>query len=207
MGEAAVFSLMAWQEGSFRFVPNQSAPEVSISTYTEQLLEKGSEMAAEWAEIRRVLPGMDAVFRLSASGSSDAVSLERDEWQVLTQVDGMRDVSGIADALGWDEFDVAKALVRLVTGGLLECEVEIGSDLTPTLNGVFFERLDAEFLNIVGPVGPTIVEDEIANMRETRESFPLARAAELIERISVDIADESKRTSFQRNMLNLLRSL
>jgi hypothetical protein len=207
MGEAAVFSLMAWQEGGFSFVPNQAAPEESISISTDELLEEGSRKAREWAEVMRALPGMDAVFRLSPSGSPRGVSLEPNEWQVLAQVDGVRDVSDIADALGWDEFDVATVLVRLVTGGLLDCEQGRESDLTPTLDDIFLKRLDAEFLDIVGPLGPAIIDDEIANMREKKESFPIARAAELIERISADIADENKRTGFQRIMLNVLRSL
>ena len=207
MGEAAVFSLMAWQEGSFRFVPNQSTPEASITTSTDQLLEEGSRKSKEWAEIMRVLPGMDAVFRLSPSGSPGAVSLDPTEWQVLAQIDGVRDVVDISEALGWDEFQVARVLVRLVTGGLLECKQRQGPDLIPALDRVYLERLDAEFLDIVGPLGPAIIDDEIANMGETRESFPITRVAELIERISADVADESKRAGFQRTMLDVLRSL
>lgn len=207
MGETAVFSLMAWQEGTFSFVPNQSAPEASISTPSEQLLEEGSRMAAKWAEIMRVMPGMDAVFRLSPAGSASAISLEPQEWQVLAQVDGVRDVAEIADALGRDEFDVATVLVRLVTGGLLECKQARERDLKATVNSVFLSRLDAEFLDLVGPLGPTIVDDEMATMGHTRQSFPVARAAELIERISADIEDEVRRTRFQRTMLDLLRSL
>jgi hypothetical protein len=198
---------MAWQEGRFSFVPNQSAPEASISTPSDQLLEEGSRMAAKWAEIMRVMPGMDAVFRLSPAGSASAISLEPQEWQVLAQVDGVRDVAEIAESLGRDEFDVATVLVRLVTGGLLECKQARERDLKATVNSVFLSRLDGEFLEMVGPLGPTIIDDEMANMGHTRESFPVARVAELIERVSADIEDEVKRTRFQRTMLDLLRSL
>jgi hypothetical protein len=207
IGESAVFSLMAWQEGNFSFFPNQSAPEASISTPSDQLLEEGSRVAARWAEIMRVLPGLDAVLRLSPAGSADAVSLEPLEWQVLAQVDGVRDVAEIAEALGRAEFDVATVLVRLVKSGLLECRQGIERDLKATINSVFLSRLDAEFLDMVGPLGPTIIDDEMANMGETRESFPIARVAELIERISADIGDEIRRTRFQRAMLDLLRSM
>ena len=206
-GETAVFSLMAWQEGSFSFVPNQPAPEASISTPAVQLLEEGSIMAGKWAEIRKVIPDTDTVFRLSAGGSTSAVSLEPQEWQVLAHVDGVRDVAEIAEALGRDEFDVSTVLVRLVTGGLLESKQRRERDLTATINSAFLSRLDAEYLEIVGPLGPTIIDDEMANMGHSRQSFPLARVAELIERISADIDDHVKRTRFQRAMLDLLRSL
>jgi hypothetical protein len=206
-GEMAVFSLMAWQEGTFSFVPNQPAPEVSISTPSEQLLEEGARVAAKWAEIMRVIPGMDAVFRLSPAGSAGAISLEPQEWQILAQVDGVRDATEIAEALGRDELDVATVLVRMVTAGLLECKQARQRDLKATINNVFLARLDAEFSEFVGPLGPAIVDDEMANMGETRESFPVARVAELIERISADIDDETRRTRFQRVILDLLRSL
>ena len=207
-GESAVFSLMAWQEGSFSFVPNQPAPEASITTPAVQLLEEGSIMAEKWAEIRRVVPGSDTVFRLSAGGSTGAVSLEPNEWQALAQVDGVRDVAEIAEALGRDEFEVSTVLVRLVSGGLLESkQLRSERDLTATVNSAFLTRLDAEYLEIVGPLGPTIVDDEMANMSHSRQSFPLVKVPELVERISAEIEDEAKRTHFQRTMLNLLRSL
>jgi len=206
MGERAAFSLMAWREGSFGFVPNQPAPEVSISTPSVQLLEEGSRMADKWAENMQVVPGMDAVFRLSQASSAGAISLEPEEWQVLAQVDGVRDVVDIAEALGRDELDVTTVLAHLVRSGLVECKQRRERDFTVTVNTVFLERLDAEFLDLVGPLGPVIIDDEMANMGHSRQTFPVTRVAELIERISADIEDHVKRTRFQRAMLDLLRS-
>jgi hypothetical protein len=207
MGEGAVYALMAWQRGSFRFAPGEAAPEHSITMPTGQLLEEGSRHAKEWREIKRVIPNSEMVFTLSASGSAGAVSLEPEEWQVLAKVNGERTVSDIAEALGWDELLVSRLLVRLVTGGLLEAVEQMRVGPTPVVNGGFFARLDEEFVDMVGPLGPVIIDDEIATMGETREYFPRDKAAELVERISVDIEDEDKRAHFQRTILALLRSL
>jgi hypothetical protein len=207
IGEGAVYVLMAWQRGNFNFTPDMPAPEGSITMATGQLLEEGNEHAREWREIKRVIPSADAAFRLSASGSDGAVSLEPEEWQVLAKVDGERDVSEIAEALTWDELLVSKVLLRLVTSGLVEPTVERQTGPTPLVNGGFFARLDEEFVDVVGPLGPTIIDDEIATMGETREYFPRAKAAALVERISADIDDEGKRAYFQQTILELLRSL
>lgn len=207
IAEGAVYALMAWQRGEFSFAPAVSAPESSITMPTDRLLIEGSRHATEWREIKRVIPGVEAVFRLSASGSDGVVSLEPEEWQVLAKVDGERDVSEIAVALSWDELLVSKVLVKLVTDGLLEIAAGRQTGPTPLVNGGFFARLEEQFVGMVGPLGPTIIDDEIARMGETREEFPRARAAELVERISVDIEDERKRALFQQTILGLLRGL
>jgi hypothetical protein len=207
MGEEAVYSLMAWQRGDFRFVIDAAAPEMSIFMPTDQLLESGTKLAAEWASIRRLIPSSDTVLGLSPSGSPGGVSLDPEEWRALTQVDGLRDVSEIADAMGLDEFSASRVLAGLVATGLLEAKARPGVAAGPSLNGNFFTRLDEEFVEVVGPLGPVIIDDEIADMGETREYFPRDKVAELVERISADIDGESKKARFQQIMLDLLRGL
>jgi hypothetical protein len=205
MAEEAVYSLMAWQRGDFKFVVDAAAPEMSILMPADELLEKGTKQATEWASIRQAIPGPDTVLGLSPSGSPGGVSLDPEEWQVLAQVDGVRDVSEIADALALDEFTASKVLARLVSTGLLEPKATPGMAAGPTLNGDFFTRLDEEFVDVVGPLGPVIIDDEVADMGETRESFPRDKVAELVERISADIEGQGKRARFQEIMLDLLR--
>ena len=41
------------------------------------------------------------------------------EWQVLTMIDGERDLRGIAARLGRDEFEVAKIAYGLATTGII----------------------------------------------------------------------------------------
>lgn len=207
MGEGAVYALMAWQRGNFSFAAEVPAPESSITMPTDRVLEEGSLHASEWREIKSVIPSADAVFRLSASGSDGAVSLEPEEWQVLAKVDGERDVSEISEALTWDALLVSKVLLKLVRSGLLELAAGSEAGPTPLVNGGFFARLDEEFVNVVGPLGPMIIDDEIAAMGETREHFPRAKAAALVERISADLEDQDKRTHFQQTILELLRRL
>jgi hypothetical protein len=206
-GEGAVYALMAWQRGTFRFSVGTAAPENSIAMPTGELLEKGSGHAAEWREIKRTIPSADMVFRLSGSGSASVVSLEPEEWQVLAKVNGERDVSDIVEALRWDELTVSRVLLGLVTGGLLEVADQVRAGPTALVNGGFFSRLEEEYVEVVGPLGPMLIDDEIATMGQTREYFPRAKAAELVERISADIDDEEKRARFQQTILTLLRSL
>jgi hypothetical protein len=57
----------------------------------------------------------------------------------------------------------------------------------------------------MGPIGPVIVEDEIRLLGEDRNAFPQDKTAELVERISLEIADNKKRAEFQKQMVAHLR--
>jgi len=50
-----------------------------------------------------------------------------------------------------------------------------------------------------------IIEDEIRLMGEEKETFPQNKAAELVERISLEISDSAKRVNFQKQMVAVLR--
>jgi len=207
MGETAVYTLMGWLQGDFSFVRDVAAPESSVATATEQLMLEGARRVEEWGDIKKVIPSTDVVFKLSPTSSSGAVSLEPNEWQVLALVSGARSVAEIAHDLGQDEFTVAKMLYGLASAGLLEEGEKPEAPPRATINGGFFARLNGEFTDVMGPLGPVIVDDEIAALGETRDSFPREKVAELVERVSAEIEDEDKRARFQQVMLDMLRSL
>lgn len=207
MGEAALYTLLAWLHGDFRFVPDVAAPEDSVTMATEQLLLEGARQVEEWGDIKKVIPSSDIVFKLSPTGSAGTVSLEPDEWQVLAQVNGARSVADIAAVLDRDEFTVAKTLYGLATAGMLEMGKKPKAPPRPTINGGFFARLDEEFVDVLGPLGTVIIDEVIAALGETRESFPRDKVAELVEQVSAEIADEGKQVRFQEIVLDMLKNL
>jgi hypothetical protein len=71
----------------------------------------------------------------------------------------------------------------------------------------FFKKVDGELAKALGPIASVIVDDQIAEMGEQRDAFPQDKAAELVEAVSSEIADEGKRIRFQRSMLEVLRDL
>ncbi len=207
ISEEAVYSLMGWLQGDFRFIPDVAAPEESLRTPMERLLVEGARRVQEWGEIKEIIPSTDVVFKLSPAGASGAVNLEAEEWQVLARVNAARTVAQIAQDLGEDEFAVAKVLHRLVSAGLLEVGEKPEAPVRPTVNGGFFHRLNSEFTEVMGPLGPVIIDDEIAALGEMRESFPRDKVAQLVERVSAEIQDAEKRSRFQGIMLQAIRNL
>lgn len=71
----------------------------------------------------------------------------------------------------------------------------------------FFDLLTRELARVMGPPAQLIIEDEISLLKEAREKFPKARAAELVERLGGTIHDSTKRQRFQQAMLEAIRNL
>ncbi len=207
MGEAAIYTLMGWLQGDFNFVSDVEPPEKSVTKETEKLLREGIEQTEEWKEIKKVIPSTDVVFRLSSTGTVGAINLQPEEWHILAQVNGAQSVAEIAEALGRDEFSVAKVLYGFAKNALLEVGERPKAAPKPTINGAFFERLSGEFVELMGPLGPVIIDEVVAALSESRESFPHDKVAELVERVSAEIGEEEKRSRFQQIMLEMLRSL
>jgi len=123
--EESVFELMSWREGFFSFaegdlggLPSDAAVRIPV----EKLLMEGARRIDEWSRIEVHLPHLNVVPLLSDAGGGDGMPhlhLLPDEWLVLAQVDGVRDVRGIASSLARPEFEVAKTLFGLVATGII----------------------------------------------------------------------------------------
>lgn len=123
--ETVVFELLSWQEGFFTFVEgevDEQNAEGLTSIPTESLLMEGARRLDEWAQIQQRIPHLGVIPQLA--GTSDVqpgpvLDLLPNEWEVLAMIDGQRDVSALASALGRGEFEVAKIVFGLVTTGIV----------------------------------------------------------------------------------------
>lgn len=80
----------------------------------------------------------------------------------------------------------------------------ISSEIMPAR---FFDALARELARVMGPAASFFIEDELSELKETREAFPKARAAELIERLSLAIRDETKRAKFVQTISETIQRL
>lgn len=207
MGEKGVYTLMGWLEGDFSFTPDVEAPERSIEETTEQLMLEASRQAQQWEDIKDVLSSTEAVFNINPSGSTTTVSLKPIEWQVLAQINGERSVLEISEILDLHDFEVAKIIYSLTTAGLLHEVAGAQRTFKEVVQESFFEELTTNFTEVMGPIGPVIIDDEIELMGEARDAFPQAKAAELVERVSLEISDSGKRADFQKKMVQVLKGV
>jgi hypothetical protein len=124
--EDAIFDLLSWTEGHFRFEEGMSEAlvEAPVRIATEGLLMESARRVDEWSRIESKVPHLRVVPKLPppdapANGKLDLVPLE---WEVLAAIDGERDLHALADSLGRSEFDVARTVYALAAAGVVVLE-------------------------------------------------------------------------------------
>ena len=123
--ENVVFELMSWREGFFSFEERArnempAAPRITVST--ESLLMEGARRIDEWSRIADIIPNVQVVPELAPitdDREGAMLDLLPHEWQVLTMIDGGRDLRAIAGSLRRDEFEIAKIAYGLATTGIV----------------------------------------------------------------------------------------
>ena len=122
--ETVVFDLMDWREGFFSFeerdigdVPAEERTDVA----TESLLMESARRIDEWSRIADKIPNLGVVPALAPVSQEHETQLDLlpHEWEVLTMIDGARDLKSIASALGHAEFEIAKIAYGLETTGVI----------------------------------------------------------------------------------------
>jgi hypothetical protein len=113
----AVFELLRWPDGEFAFVVDEPDPDdLGAVVAVEDVVAEGQRRLQTWAEAE--MPSADAVIALAPAPSSDP-ALTRDEWSLLSLVDGRRTVADLVVLSGRGEYVVVSAIAALVDRGLL----------------------------------------------------------------------------------------
>ena len=203
-GEEAFLAIMGWRVGKSTFKPDVMSREKTISGPAEQLLLKWSYRKQEWGKIKEVIPSPNAIFRLSLQQNPAEKSIRADQWNVLALANGVRTVSEIAEAVGWDEFKTSKMVYQLIETGLLERAEEQRPVRKKKVGENFFPTIEYELKKVMGPVAPFIIEDKLAEFGETKDFFPQDQAALFVELLSEEITIYLKKREFVKAMSEIL---
>ena len=123
--ENVVFELMSWTEGFFHFEEGELtdlAVAASVSVATESLLMESARRIDEWSRMVHKIPHLTMIPTLADLPEDHETRLDLlpHEWEVLSLVDGRRDLLEIAEELGRGEFEAAKVVYGLITTGVVE---------------------------------------------------------------------------------------
>ncbi len=153
--EEAVFELLSWREGTFSF-EERPIPEVAADSRvripTESLLMESARRIDEWSLIADKVPHAGVVPLLAdvAGEHESQLDLLPHEWEVLSLIDGRRDLAAISGALNRAEFETAKVVYGLVTTGVVEMRPEprVGASIpapTPFVDPAIKSALNGGF--------------------------------------------------------------
>jgi hypothetical protein len=120
--EETIYDILGWDEGYFRFEEADQAPEGPVRVRVDALLMEGVRRLDEWARLGSRVPGPDCIPTLASGQAGGVVDLRPEEWEVLAEIDGERDLRQIAVGLGRSTFDVAKLVFGLATLDIVTVE-------------------------------------------------------------------------------------
>lgn len=150
----ALYTLFTFSRGTFLFEEAVELPPREINAGNEVLIMEGIRRVDEWAALKDKVPPPETVLGLVTSPDErlQEISLEPDEWRVLTLVDGRNTAADIAQRCGLGEFRTSQIIVRLLEASLIEKkEVHIGERL--------FEELGRIAVDTLGHSARVLLED------------------------------------------------
>jgi hypothetical protein len=117
-----VFDLLRWADGDFAFVVDEVNPDdIGVSRQVDDVVTEARRRLEAWGAVAATVPSPQTVLTLAPAPSDDP-QLSRDEWSLLSLVDGRRTVGDIVALCGRGDFSVVSSLADLVSRGLLRTD-------------------------------------------------------------------------------------
>src|SRR5262249_30892333 len=119
-GEEAVYALAIWNQGDFKFEPGPPSETRTISKSNTNLLMEAARRLDEWRVLSKKVPSVELVPELlTRENRHEQITLNPQEWMIVTRVDGRRSIADIGKALNISSFEVAKVLYGMITSELV----------------------------------------------------------------------------------------
>jgi len=115
-------------------------------------------------------------------------------------LDGIRTVQEVAELLRIPFAYIAKVLFNLQQSGLIEAistPAKPAGDLVPT---ALLDRLSMTLTEVIGPMAPLVMRDQIEALGATNENLPEAKLDDLIRLIGKEISDTKQRNKFEESV-------
>jgi Domain of unknown function (DUF4388) len=150
----AAYTFFTLTAGPFRFHDEAVLEVPTITQSNEMIIMEGIMRQDSWAQIQQQVPSLTMVPKLmpNPASSGGEISLEPEEWRVLTMVSGRNTVGQIAARSGLGELRTCEIVARLLQNGLIEQR-----DLN--LADALFPELEKMAIAALGPAARTLLDD------------------------------------------------
>jgi len=126
IGEEAIYALAIWNQGEFQFSPGEEPERQTITKSNTNLLMEAARRLDEWRVLSKKIPSVDLVPELLArENRHEQITLNPQEWMLITRIDGHRSIAEIGRALNVSSFDVAKILYGMITAELVQLKKKV----------------------------------------------------------------------------------
>lgn len=142
-------------------------------------------------------------FRKKMGKAPQTVSLDADMIRLLLVIDEHKSIYQVAAEVEMDAATFKKTLQRLLEQGLIETVPR----KAPLLDQTFLYTARLNLSRAIGPMAQIILEDTVAEMNLNSSGIPVDQAADLINRLALEIPDEETRIQFKKAMIPIINKM
>lgn len=121
--EELIYSLLAWDDGSFKFYDNQypTNEEITVDLSVENVILEGLRRIDEISHFKETLPNFDRPLKISEAtcGRGKDISLKPEEWNLLAMIDGRTSINDLIEQCDYPEVKTIERLASLKLAGLI----------------------------------------------------------------------------------------
>jgi hypothetical protein len=163
IGEEAIYALAIWNQGDFQFNPGEEPDRQTITKSNTNLLMEAARRLDEWRVLSKKIPSVDYVPELMMrENRHEQITLNPQEWMLITRIDGQRSIAGIGRTLNMSSFDVAKILYGMITGELVQLKKKSDSNV---------DEQNGELVDLAGRIRAVAEEYIGDSARKTIEKY------------------------------------
>jgi hypothetical protein len=117
-----VYSLLSWENGTFKFYENQypTDEEITVDISVENAILEGYRRIDELNLLKEALPDFSSVLSIAATPPerNSNVSLDSEEWNLLSLINGRRTIDQIVELSASSRMETLRKLAALKLAGL-----------------------------------------------------------------------------------------
>ena len=118
-GEKALFRLLTWKTGNFKFLPVKVTVQQKISRATDNLIMEGLRQYDEWESLKEKFPQMDARLKVLIDPSTLPKGLRPITQEIFLLLEFYPRVSDIIDRNTFPDYEVMRTIMTLLTKGII----------------------------------------------------------------------------------------
>jgi DNA-binding response OmpR family regulator len=119
VGEKALYRILRWPEGTFRYHPGETISTRNISRSMDALLMEGMRQLDEWSSIYHLMPPPDTVLKLAKKKEELPQDMRPVTQEILLLQEFYKTAEEIVEKATHTDYDVCKSLLGLIQKGIL----------------------------------------------------------------------------------------
>jgi CheY-like chemotaxis protein len=118
-GEKALYRILRWPDGSFRYQPGESPVTRNISRSMDALLMEGMRQLDEWGSLYQLMPPPSTVLKLAKKREELPQNMRPVTQEVLLLLEFYTTVEEIVEKATHTDYDVCKSILGLIQKGII----------------------------------------------------------------------------------------